>query len=222
MAPPHRRAPTEVPDGKARILLAAAELAAEHGVPGVTISQICRRAGVKPPAIYYHFGSKEGLLGVLLETVADAWLEQLEAAQPHDGDLAARLRAAVDGWQAMIEDPGHPIPLLLSAQLGGAETAPELRTALDRVHRSARAVIARGIRAAAGELSGLPELADQVHGLVLAAALAFQLDGDRVGLRARLVGVGRLVEGAVHGASPKSRRRSASSGPRPPKGGTTS
>jgi AcrR family transcriptional regulator len=160
----------------------------------MTISRICERAGVKPPAIYYHFGSKEGLLGAVVETVAEAWLDQLEVGQPAGGDIAMRLRAAVDGWQAMIEDPARPIQLLLSVQLDGADRSTEIETSLRRIYQRARQVIAGGIRAAAGEVADGDVLAEQVLGLVQAAALAFHLESDRERLRARLRSIGWLIE----------------------------
>jgi len=160
----------------------------------MTINLICQRAGVKPPAIYYHFGSKEGLLGAVVETVAEAWLDQLEASQPAGRDIAQRLRVAVDGWQAMIEDPARPIKLLLSVQLDGAEHSAEIEASLRRVYERARQLIAGSIRAAAGEVSEVDVLADQVLGLVQAAALAFHLEADRKRLRGRLRAIARLIE----------------------------
>jgi len=167
----------------------------------MTISQICEQAGVKPPAIYYHFGSKEGLLGAVVETVAEAWLDQLEAAQPAGGDIAERLRAAVNGWQAMIEDPARPMKLLLSVQLDGADRSDEIRASLRRVYERAREVIAEGIRAAGGEDAEVDVLAEQVLGLVQAAALAFHLESDRKRLRARLRAIAHVIETEVAGVT---------------------
>lgn len=183
--------------GRARILQAGLDLAAESGPSGMTISQICQRAQVKPPAIYYHFGSKEGLLGAVVERVAVAWLDQLEASQPEEGNIAERLRVAVDGWQAMIEDPAHPIKLLLSVQLDGPDHSAEIEASLRRVYERAREVIAGGIRGAAGEVAEVDVLSDQVLGLVQAAALAFHLESNRKRLRARLRSIGRLIETQV-------------------------
>ena len=180
--------------GEARILRAGIELAAGSGPRGMTINQVCERAGVKPPAIYYHFGSKEGLLGAVVEAVAEAWLDQLEAAQPARGDLAARLRVAATGWQEMIEDPARPMKLLLSVQLDGADCSAEIEASLRRVYDRARSLIAGSIRAAAGEVAEIDVLADQVLGLVQSAALAFHLESDRKRLRARIRSIGRLIE----------------------------
>ena len=194
MPRPARKTKPLAEPGRARILQAGLDLAAESGPSGMTINQVCQRAGVKPPAIYYHFGSKEGLLGAVVETVTEAWLDQLEASQPAGGDIAERLRAAVDGWQAMIEDPARPIKLLLSVQLDGAERSPEIEASLRRVYERARTLIAGSIRAAAGEVSEVDVLADQVLGLVQAAALAFHLESDRKRLRGRLRAIARLIE----------------------------
>lgn len=201
MPTPARKTKPLAEPGRARILQAGLDLAAESGPSGMTINLICQRAGVKPPAIYYHFGSKEGLLGVVVETVAEAWLDQLEASQPAGSDIAQRLRAAVDGWQAMIEDPARPIKLLLSVQLDGAERSPEVEASLRRVYERARHLIAESIRSADPEVAELDVLADQVLGLVQAAALAFHLEPDRKHLRARLRAIGRLIETHVAYAS---------------------
>lgn len=196
------------PNGRARILQAGLELAASSGPSGMTINQVCQTAGVRPPAIYYHFGSKEGLLGVVVETVAEAWLEQLEASQSSRGDLAERLRLAVDGWQAMIQDPSRPMKLLLSVQLD-ANGSVEIQDSLKRVYERARRVVADGIRAAAGEIAEPDALADQVLGLVQAAALAFHLEPDCTRLRARLSAIARLIENQVSCATfgPGARRQ---------------
>lgn len=45
-----------------RILDAAEQLFARHGVNGVSLRTIVTRAGVNTAAIHYHFGSKEGLV----------------------------------------------------------------------------------------------------------------------------------------------------------------
>jgi TetR/AcrR family transcriptional regulator, repressor for uid operon len=50
-----------------RILDASRRLLAEKGWSGITVSDICREAGVYRAAINYYFGSKENLVGVMLE-----------------------------------------------------------------------------------------------------------------------------------------------------------
>jgi AcrR family transcriptional regulator len=49
------------------LLRVALDILAEHGVPGLTLRQVARRAGVSPMAPYRHFPSKEALLAAVAE-----------------------------------------------------------------------------------------------------------------------------------------------------------
>jgi len=53
---------TTVPIGAERLLVAAQRLFATRGFPGTSIREIVRAAHVSRPVLYYHFGSREGLL----------------------------------------------------------------------------------------------------------------------------------------------------------------
>lgn len=54
-----------------RIVAAAIPLFSHKGYDGVSTREIAARAGVKPAALQYYFGGKEGLYGVCGEYVAD-------------------------------------------------------------------------------------------------------------------------------------------------------
>ena len=45
-----------------RILDAATQLICERGYSGTSVDAVCKRAGVVKTALYWHFGSKSGLL----------------------------------------------------------------------------------------------------------------------------------------------------------------
>lgn len=47
---------------KEEIVMAAMELAAEHGLSNVSMSMIADRVGIKKPSLYKHFASKEELI----------------------------------------------------------------------------------------------------------------------------------------------------------------
>ena len=75
----------------ARLVEAAAQVCAEHGFEGATLSAIARRADVTPAAIYNHFGSREDLL----YAAGVARLARVTDVIPADaGADAARLIAA--------------------------------------------------------------------------------------------------------------------------------
>jgi AcrR family transcriptional regulator len=60
---------------RAEILEVAAELFAERGFKGVTVDDIGNAIGVSGPALYYHFESKEAVLGELLVGISNYLLE---------------------------------------------------------------------------------------------------------------------------------------------------
>ena len=179
-------------NGKARILEAAIELIGESGHAGATISEICKRAELRPPAVYHHFGSKEGVIAAAVEAIAAAWLAELQQSLPPNGTLDQRLRKAVQGWQAAIEAPTKPVKMLLTIQLECADRSVTIRDALRRVHAGACAVVRRDLEQS-GRFDDTAVLADTVVGLVLAAALRFHLEPDRTALRMRLHEVARML-----------------------------
>jgi AcrR family transcriptional regulator len=95
------RAPTrkeqQGAESRRRILDAAAALMAERGFAGTSISEVSRRSGLPASSIYWHFESKEGLLGAVMEEGAQRWFEELERAggAGSGGPLGARTAAAL-------------------------------------------------------------------------------------------------------------------------------
>jgi AcrR family transcriptional regulator len=57
-----------------RILEAAAELFSQKGYAGTGVDELAARAEIAKTAIYYHFGSKEGLVTAVLDRAATAWI----------------------------------------------------------------------------------------------------------------------------------------------------
>lgn len=88
---------------RTRLLDAAAELFARHGIEGTGVDAIAESAGRTSGALYGHFGSKEGLLTALL----DRWLEEVAAV------TAAEMIAAPTGTErlaAMWRNFAEPTP----------------------------------------------------------------------------------------------------------------
>jgi AcrR family transcriptional regulator len=207
------------PRGRNReILSAAVDLIATGGVGSATISSLCERAGVTPPAIYYHYGNKDGLVSAVVEEAARRWLDGLMTAVPRGATLADLVGSAVEIWRREILDPRSPIKLLMRVQLERARIPPALQASLTSVMDHGRAAIAEAIVAAAGPLRAPQDLARTVIALVQGAALQHDLDGDDDELARRLTEIGDtlmiLVEqrrldmagGAVKGKSEASRR----------------
>jgi AcrR family transcriptional regulator len=199
------------PSGKARLLEAATELIADGGYAGATVNEICRRAGVQPPTLYYHYGNKEGVVAAVAETMADAWLDELEAVVGPAASFRERLAAGLRGWRALIVAPQTPVRLLIRLQLDSADSIPAIRAAVQRVMQRSRAIIAHAIEEVVGPVRDVDHLAQTALSLVQGAALRHHLDRDDDGLDRRLAEIGWtltvLVEARRGAATEKEKTR---------------
>src|SRR5213594_2071308 len=79
------------------ILDAAEALLASRGEEGLSIREVCLRAGVTPPTIYHHFGDK----AALVDRVVDACFVEFDRtlrARPAPGDPVEALRSGFDRY----------------------------------------------------------------------------------------------------------------------------
>jgi AcrR family transcriptional regulator len=83
-----------------RILLEAARLFRHHGYTATTLREIADAAGIKAGSIYYHFESKEEILGEVLDkgiqAVSDAVRDRVEALPPK-ATFRDRIAAGIEG-----------------------------------------------------------------------------------------------------------------------------
>jgi AcrR family transcriptional regulator len=171
-AVPARRAPTRRAqqglDSRRRILDAASSLMTERGFAGTSISEVSRLSGLPASSIYWHFESKQGLLGAVVEEGAQRWFESLAAhASPggrRTGSAAAMLRDAA----AMLEKGPEFLRLMLLIALERKEIDPTSLAMIRRVRRLALDRIEKLV-ALEGDAPGA-ELARDLATLVLAAA----------------------------------------------------
>lgn len=69
---------------KERLFAASMALLGQRGVNSVSVEEIARAAGVSKGTVYYNFGSKDSMIGAMLEFGAQSLLAELErdAAEP--------------------------------------------------------------------------------------------------------------------------------------------
>ncbi|MFB0926972.1 MAG: helix-turn-helix domain-containing protein [Acidimicrobiales bacterium] len=105
-------------DAKHRIVAVAGELMAERGFAGTSIAEIAKRSECAPPTIYWHFGSKEGLLHAVLREGADSHFgairKMARLAGTADERLDKQLNAAAVGLEK--EPPFIRLLLLLTLE----------------------------------------------------------------------------------------------------------
>jgi AcrR family transcriptional regulator len=123
------------------ILDAAGELLASGGEQGLSIREVCVRAGVTPPTIYHHFGDKASLI----DRVVDDCFAAFDVAfddRPPPSDPVERLRW---GFDAYVEyGVTHPIHYRLMFQRSHVRPTPAGIASYDRLRRMVRAVDVEG------------------------------------------------------------------------------
>ena len=119
-APASRLVDADPTASRTRFLRAAAEVSAESGYEGATISRICARAGLPASSLYWHFKDKDELLAAVVEHSYQEWLVGQPAwlppepgtSWPHElgGHLAVSLRSL--GERPLFLRIGHLLLLL--------------------------------------------------------------------------------------------------------------
>lgn len=97
MAPTMRQRQGE--DSREQILDATERLMSSQGYAATSISHIRRETGLPASSIYWHFGSKEGVLAAVMERGADRYFAQI----PRDSPDIETQRAAVA--KLMVANP---------------------------------------------------------------------------------------------------------------------
>ncbi|MET7596535.1 MULTISPECIES: TetR/AcrR family transcriptional regulator [unclassified Streptomyces] len=173
---------------RARILEVAAALVAESSDGDVSTRAVCEAAGVGAPALYRHFGDKEGLLSAVVDHGFGRYLATKRERVPGT-DPVQDLR---DGWDT------HTDFALRNPSLYRLMNSPAMRTPPAAALESHRILTSDLQRAAEqGRLRLAPELAAQ---MIMSA---------NVGVALMLVsrpatfddhGISRRVRDAVHAA----------------------
>jgi AcrR family transcriptional regulator len=87
---------------------ATAALIAEHGLRGVTMSQIAEATGIGRATLYKYFSDVEAILLAWHEREISGHLEQLAKARDAAGDVDGRLEAVLEAYAIIAyESRGH-------------------------------------------------------------------------------------------------------------------
>jgi AcrR family transcriptional regulator len=101
---------------RATILHAATQVLYERGLDGVGVTELCARLGVSKETLYRHFGSKDGLVQVMLEARSDRVVRWLaDAVEAAGDDPADQLTALFDTLQGWYDEPAFRGCALLNA-----------------------------------------------------------------------------------------------------------
>lgn len=177
-----------------RILEAAAELISERGYSATSVDALCRKAGIVKTALYWHFGSKEGLLACVLDRVANVWIDELLESARAPGAPLARLDRILRQMQVSVEKRANLTRLLLAALVEQAELNPEAQTALRETVLRARSALLEAVELALGRSLPNRELKIDIALSLLNGACVKQLV---VGETANLKGIFRFLRSTL-------------------------
>jgi AcrR family transcriptional regulator len=109
---------------RTRLLNAAVRVFDRKGYAAASVREVAAMAGVTKPAVYYHFGSKEGLLVAVLRQAERQLSRTLDQAEERVGPARERILALCEDVYALF---GEHVPLARVAHavfLGPPDGAP--------------------------------------------------------------------------------------------------
>lgn len=96
--PSHAAAPPPDHSARHRLMASAVDIFGRKGYAAASVREIIEQAGVTKPVLYYHFGSKEGLMMAIIQRAAGkvaAVVEEAAALEGTTRDHVTRLFAAM-------------------------------------------------------------------------------------------------------------------------------
>ncbi len=173
-----QKAATEV--RRRQIALAALEVVAAHGWPGLTIAAIAKRIGLVPSALYRHYQNKDQIIDAILELVREQLLGNVRVAVEAAPDPVARLHRLLQlHLRFILAQPGILRVVFADEIMGGP---PARRARVFTVVRTYLREVAELIRQ--GQVQGMirPDLAAEnaavaFLGLLQPAVLLWHLSG---------------------------------------------
>ena len=118
-------------------MTAATELFHEKGYGGLSISTICKKVGIAPTSLYWHFGDKAGLMRAIVENTSTGYTEKLQqSVLAAKGDMTKQLDLLVDGVKSLVMLQPAGTLSFVAMLTQGATTDADLNSAMsDARHR---------------------------------------------------------------------------------------
>jgi AcrR family transcriptional regulator len=156
---------------RAEILEAAWELARTQGVGGLSLGDVARRVGIRPPSLYWYFPSKNAIYDAMFAQANRQLLERI-AAREWPEDLRELLRAVARFFVQFGTEDVARYQLMFQRSIPDFEPSPESYALALRVLEEMRERFAA---------AGLKDPADLDLWTALVAGLAAQQTANQPG-----------------------------------------
>lgn len=161
-------------ESRERILAAAAQVAAEHGYVGTTISRVTNRSGLPASSVYWFFKDKDELMAEVIRHSFDTWLARQPdwADVPRDASLEIVLPNLLKLGYRSLRDLPEFFRIGLMLTLEARDTEVWARRRYLAIRRSVVTAMAAWLRAAVARegLEPPDTLPEDLAQLVLVAA----------------------------------------------------
>ena len=149
------------------ILEAATNLICVHGYSGTSVDMICNEAKVVKTAIYWHFGSKAGLMAALIDDIHDSWIATIESQVGTHESALARLDHLLGSLKSIVTGRSHLLRLIEVVISEAANLDDEVIDAVRRLHARTIEALVKGFNESLGaELPSGPMLAHTITALM--------------------------------------------------------
>lgn len=155
----------------------AAGLLLQGSASAMSIAELVRLSGTPASSIYWHFGSKEGLVAAVAAAAVERWLATLPdvATLPPGGE--ARVRAGIAGIVAALARDARAVTLVIKV---GVELGAGRDAGVDVVRAARADVLQYGVRLFAPAFAGFTAAKARAAALRMASLLMATADGIAV------------------------------------------
>jgi AcrR family transcriptional regulator len=184
-----RREPRDRPDrrrlkgeaSRERILDAAVQLFSERGYAGTGVQDIARAAGIEKAALYWHFGSKAGLLAAVLDRMDAEFVDRIVKRVAEGAGPDERLDRFVNGLKRLAAESGHLVRLQLGVAIERAGVSADSQRAVQRIHDRTRDAVVAGFEQVLGvRLPDVDLIARLLQAYLYEASVRAVVDPDGV------------------------------------------
>jgi AcrR family transcriptional regulator len=109
---------------RTRLLRSGVQVFNRKGYGAASVREIVELAGVTKPALYYHFGSKEGLLRAVLQDASQQFAAAMARSTARPGTTRERLAAMCEDLYGLFEQNVPVIRVAHAIALGPTEVVP--------------------------------------------------------------------------------------------------
>lgn len=164
---------TESDPTRERLLATAVDLFTRRGYAATSVREIVEGARVTKPALYYHFGSKEGIYQSILDEIQRLIDQLLSEHREREGSARERIEALFLGLFGLFEKNQPALRFVNAVFWGPPQGAPpfDFEQFHSRLRDAVAAIVADGI--ASRELG--PHRVEDVV-LALIGVLSFSMD----------------------------------------------